>query len=176
MITIQKVETLSDADYDTLYDASAPYLESGSYPWEFQPIMNTPERRKTRFRELLDAALNQAPKGGVVVWGVYIDDEIHMFNVSYKEEDTYVWALSLLKPDSNGSRAYLYSEEFSQARTDFWKELGLTRWIVECCGQGTPIYEYQQQAKTSGSIQEDVVESPKVVAGVTLARFEYTLN
>lgn len=176
MIVIEQLQSIDDDTFDALYEASSPHLDAGSYPWELQTGVDTYEQKKARFKVILDSALNNPFKESVIVWGTYKDGRLVMLNVSYKEEDTYVWILSLVAPDDAGSRAFLYSTEYAEARTSFWKSLGLTRWIVECCGPGTPIYLYQQKAHSTGAIEENVIESSKFVAGVEFTRFEYTIN
>lgn len=123
MITIEEVTSVDMPEFEQLFQASLPAIDGGSYHW---PVMGNPETYEDKLAAFKDYAngLLSAPNGRGLLWrvdGVPVHYAVGFFNI---DDPTYLtWAVGLYGPDGNGSRAWLYSDEYITKSKEFLRDV-----------------------------------------------------
>ena len=122
MITIEPVYSAEMPEFEQLFQASLPAIDGGSYHW---PVMGNPETYEDKlagFKEYADGFL-RAQNGRALLWrvdGVPVHFAVGFFNIN---DPTYItWAIGLYGPDGNGSRGWLYSDEYITKSKEFLRD------------------------------------------------------
>ncbi len=158
MITFTTVTSIDDAEFDTLFTASLPALNNGSYPWHLFGSMTDTQKRdhiKANYERMLTEGF---------VWRVADDDGVLLLNAGVKTGTTAKWVLGLVKPDANGSKAYLYGEDYRNARNAYWTEIGITSWTLETAGANTPVHAHALARQQADAIGATLTESTDEIA------------
>lgn len=148
MIIFETVTTINDNEFDDLFAASLPSLNAGSYPWYLYGDVNTDSEKKALIRSGFERMRTEG-----FLWRVADDDGVLLLNAGVKTGTSVNWVLGLVKSDANGSKAYLYSEDYRNARNAYWTEIGITSWTLETAGSNTPVHAHllaRQQADAIG--------------------------
>lgn len=160
MITFQTVTTINDDEFDALFAASLSSLNAGSYPWHLYGDL-TDTQKKEHIRAGYDRMLTEG-----FLWRVADDDGVLLLNAGVKDGTTAKWVLGLVKPDANGSKAYLYGEDYRNARNAYWAEIGITSWTLELAGTNTPVHTHALNRQQADAIGKPLTEDTQEVAPV----------
>ena len=144
MIIFNVVTSFTDDVFNTLYEGSSAHLDSGTYPWRLNPHITTEEQKKQH----LKALFNQAP----IMFTVYEDEQPLMLSAGKITDGVFKWYLALLGPDINGSKSWLYRDDYLQALSSFWSTQNITAWYAETLGPGTSVHDYLINARNAGMI------------------------
>lgn len=144
MIIFSVVTSFTDDIFDTLYAGCSEDLSAGSYPWHLYTSVTTDEQKKEHLKD----SFNRAP----FMFTVYEDDHPLMLNAGTISDGVFKWYLGLIGPDASGSKAWLYRNDYSQARNSFWPTQGITAWHVETLGSGTAMHDHIVKARNVGTI------------------------
>lgn len=137
MITFETATSIDDTEFNTLFDASLAVLDAGAYPWHLFTEVNTVEQKKLHIRSAYDRLLTEG-----FIWRVYDDNGVLLLNAGIKAGNRATFLLSLIKPNAEGTKSYLYTDEFNNARNTYWTEIGITGWTIETAGKDTPIHKH----------------------------------
>ena len=160
MITFATVTTIDDSEFDDLFAASLPSLNAGSYPWELYGNL-TDAQKKEHIRAGFDRMLTEG-----FLWRVSDDDGALLLNAGVKTGTTAKWVLGLVKPDANNSKAYLYGEDYRNARDAYWATIGITSWTLELAGANTPVHTHLLNRQQADAIGKLLTEDTQEVAPV----------
>lgn len=158
MITFSTVTSIDDTEFDALFWASLPELDAGSYPWHLYGTLTDLEKKdhiRAGFSNVLDDGF---------VWRVSDDDGVLMLNAGLQDGTTAKWVMGLVKPNAAGSKAYLYSEDYRNARNAYWAEIGITSWTLETAGANTPVHSHLLSRQTANAIGTTLTENSREVA------------
>lgn len=155
MITFATVTTIDDIEFDSLFWASLPELDAGSYPWHLYGTLTDLEKR-----DHIRAAFDRLLIDGFV-WRVSDDDGILMLNAGVQEGATAKWLLGLVKENAAASKAYLYSEDYRNARNAYWAQIGITSWTLETAGANTPVHTHLLNRNAANAIGKTLTETTR---------------
>ena len=161
MITFETVTNIDDTEFQSLFDDSVAYLDAGAYPWSLFPNVTT----NTQKRDHLRAAFNDLLTNGIV-WRVYDDDGVLLLNAGIKTGNTLSWLLGLVKADANGSKAYLYGDDYRNARDAYWTNIGITSWTLETAGENTPIHNHLKSRVTANKLGKSLTANERTLSPV----------
>ena len=153
MITFETVTTIDDTEFDILFDASLAVLDAGAYAWHLFPDVDTVEQKKAHIRSAYNRLLTEG-----FVWRVYDDDGVLLLNAGTKTGNRATFLLGLVKPNAAGTKSYLYTDEFNNARNAYWTEIGITGWTIETTGKNTPIHNHFSNRSSVSKLGADMVE------------------
>ena len=154
MITFSTVTSIDDTEFDDLFAASLTDLDRGSYAWHLFPQIMTTDDKKSHMRSAYDRLLKDG-----IVWRVADSDGVLLLNAGEQTGDTISWLLGLVKPNASGSKSYLYSEEYRNARDAYWSEIGISSWTLETTGANTPVHNHFLSRQTANAIGTTLTEN-----------------
>lgn len=149
MILFETISSIDDAVFNQLFEDSAEDMDAGSYPWHLFPSVVTFDEKRGFIRAAYERLLADG-----VVWQVTIDELPCVLGAGVQEGTIIRWLLGLLGPNTAGSKSYLYTQEYIDARNAFWDDLGITGWTLETAGPGTAIdlhFKNRQATNTVGA-------------------------
>ena len=147
MSTVATVTSSDEAEFNKWFWASLPSLDEGSYPGLLYGTLTDIEKRD-HIRASYDRLLSDG-----FLWRVFDDDGVLMLNGGIQNGATVSWLVGLVGPNSAGSKSYIYTEDYRNARNAFWTSIGITSWTLETAGPNTPIHQHllnRQQANAIG--------------------------
>lgn len=156
MIILETVSTIDDAMFDKLFGHSIEDMDAGSYPWHLFPSVETFAQK----RDFIRAAYERLLVDGIV-WQMFVDDTPCMLNAGVKEGSIIKWLLGLVGPDASGSKSYLYSQDWVDARSVFWDQVGVTGWTLETAGVGTPVDIHLKNRQASNTVGATMTSKEK---------------
>ena len=172
MITIEEVTAVPD-DFDALFDASLPYMEGGTFDWSFLGNPETDEDKReamrAKFQEIMDT-----PQTKGVLWR----KDGHAIHLAVGSMDAWepgyiTWILALYGPDADGSKAWLYSEDYiTQCRDYFRDEWGVKGYMVNCFND-TTIMAYHLNKPNAGLYYEVTAETFAEDPNLALIKYRY---
>src|SRR6516225_6320559 len=119
MIEVGSFHSLDEIPFDTLYAASLPKLEAGTFVWPDH--VQTGDARKAfvaeRFRDILSL-----PTG----LGVWVTGPDRFVIIGFGDGTAFHMVIALIAPDEKGSRAYAYDPDVIAAYVNFFKGQGYT--------------------------------------------------
>lgn len=133
-LTFQQVTSLGDFDFSTLFDASFPGFDN-NFPWHltFGGITPAYEQKKEFYFNQLIQGLNgishlKKDDEHLLMFKVTLDGKDVMFKGGYIENDgiTHRGHWFLTDTDIDGSRKWMYTEEFDAAQRNFYAQFGIT--------------------------------------------------
>lgn len=157
MITFETVTSIDDAEFNELFWASLPSLDSGSYPWHLYGTLTDLEKR-----DHMRGNFNRVMADGFA-WRVSDGDGVLMLNAGEQEGATAKWMVGLVKPDASGSKSYLYGEDYRNARNAYWTAIGITSWTLETAGANTPVHTHLLSRQTADAIGTTLTENSREV-------------
>jgi len=157
MITFETVTSINDAEFNELFWASLPSLDSGTYPWHLYGTLTDLEKRD-HIRAIYDRLLTEG-----FVWTVSDDDGVLMLNAGVQDGAEATWLLCLLKPNAAGSKSYLYATDYQNARSSFWASLGVTSWTIEIAGTDNAVNRHMASQNEAGTVGGTMTETARVL-------------
>ena len=121
MTTYTRISSMSDIDFDTLFAASLPAMDAGTYPWP-EGVADEAAKKSmfaAHAQNLLDAPAGFCMKGerdGVCVVAIF----------GVLSSGVYSNAVGLLRSDATGSRAFIHDPEYVSSYYTFLREAGAT--------------------------------------------------
>lgn len=124
MIALNQFFSLSEIDFDTLFDASFPNMETGMYVW---PDAQMSYEDKKQFmqnlcQEILDVDTS-------FCFTVAEDDRVLMALFGNIYNGKYFNAIGLMQDDVNGSRAYIRTLKIDELFAPFLAPHGVNEFI-----------------------------------------------
>lgn len=142
MITVELLSEINEHDFERLFLASLPAMESGTLPWEFVGQPETQEQKLEAVR-LRFAQRCGMPSCRVVLWRKD-GFAVHMSagGINQKSPTELIWSFGVYGPDADGSRSWLFSTEYLEAsRTFLNTTLGLTGYAISAVTDSS-LYHY----------------------------------
>lgn len=142
MYTMQEITLFEDIpteEFDSLFSSSLPYMELGTYSWNFIDNPTTNEEKKealkNRFIEMFENNSNQkcviCRKNGVAI-------QLFLGAINSNDSDYVTWTVALYGPDGNGSKSWLYDLDYIQACKDhFVNTYGVKGYKISCMNTGS---------------------------------------
>lgn len=152
-ISWTEITSFTDAEYDAVYDACAAELEAGGFP--FAPIEGmtgstlTSDKKKEIVKDCYNRYITDSDK---FVWKVHDGDELLLLNAGFIEGTTVIWDLGLVASDSNGSKAYLHSSDFTNARNTFVSGKSCTAIAMRVVDNRSSILNHAQSKNSSNKM------------------------
>jgi hypothetical protein len=112
--------SLDEIPFDELFEASLPKMDAGTYKW-FVPGLETEDKR-LQIQNFVENILSQE---NTFNSKVTIDDRVVVAIFGIRRGDDVYANLSLVRPDINGSRSFIYREDIRADRSNFLKEHGI---------------------------------------------------
>ena len=137
-IQFQQVLSLSEFNFDVLFDASFPGFDK-NFPWNltFNGITPTHQQKKDFYLSQLNLGISdnlplKKENEQLLMFKVTLDGKEVMFKGGYTENDgiTHRGHWFLTDTDVAGSRKWMYTEEFDTAQRDFYAQFGITHYKV----------------------------------------------
>lgn len=170
MITFETVTSINDAEFNELFWASSSYMDRSNYPYWIHGLRD-PEDRKQHVRAEFDQYLTDG-----VVWRVSDGDLVLGLSAGELANNQLTWYQSLVGPNADGSRSYLYDDTYIAARNALFTSLGITSWVVEITGQDNSMHEYYKQLRTEGKLgSSDTEEITDAGSGLSIVRITVTV-
>jgi hypothetical protein len=153
MINFTVITSFTDELFEFLYDGCSEEMDAGSYPWHLFPVTTREEKIQH-----LKTAFNAAP------FKFTVDEDGHflMLNAGVITDGVFTWRLGLIGPDLTGSKSWLYRDDYSTARNNFWPANNITAFRIETLGKGTSMHDHVISIKTQknppgvfSSVEED---------------------
>ena len=159
MISFETLTSIDEGEFDRLFFASLRYLDGGSYPfWVCGQLIDT--QKRDHYRE---AYLRMLQHSDGAVWRVSDESGALMLNAGMKNGSALNWCCSLIGVNTAGSRSYLYSDEYRNARDAYWQEIGVTTWTLETAGPNTPVHQHVKRRITSNTLGGSAVETVRPI-------------
>ena len=115
--TIEKLNTFNESVFNQLYDSSIDIMNSGSYDWGGTTVSLTAEEKKEAVKENVIWYIEHPQS---MCYTYRIDSLYLALQASYMvSADTRAGSLSFFGPNAAGSKSYLYTDEFREARKQF---------------------------------------------------------
>lgn len=133
-LAFEQVTSISDFNFDVLFDASFPGFDK-NFPWHltFNGITPTHQQKKDFYlsqltRGILDDSPLKKENEQLLMFKVTLDGKEVMFKGGYIENDgiTHRGHWFLTDTDADGSRKWMYTEEFDTAQRNFYAQFGIT--------------------------------------------------
>jgi hypothetical protein len=135
-IQFQQVSSLAEFNFDVLFDASFPGFDK-NFPWHltFGGITPTHQQKKDFYLTQLTLGISdnlplKKENEQLLMFKVTLDGKEVMFKGGYIENDgiTHRGHWFLTDTDLDGSRKWMYTEEFDTAQRDFYAQSGITHY------------------------------------------------
>jgi|TARA_R110002033_G_C3862209_1_gene236569 hypothetical protein len=130
---VELIQTLSNSDYDILFEASYPYLKENTKDWDIPSEGNTPdtvwtkEEVKADFKQSIDSHMNTD------YYNILIRDsvtnEVRAFHQGPVDDGTLHSHNGLFAFDSEGSRSWVHQFSNSEWATALYAPLGILRQV-----------------------------------------------
>ena len=118
--TREIITTIDDGEFDTVFSSSFHALdEQKAYPFHLFPFASY-EEKKNFFRERYNQALSEKS-----VWRTTDENGILELYTGYIEAGFQHIELWLTAPNSEGTKSYLYTDDFINSRTVHWNSMGV---------------------------------------------------
>lgn len=154
-VTFEKINTLSDVDFNALCDASFPDIDINFFN-KVPKEMSDEEKKQYYFDQCDFAANGLSPlqKEGESFFGfkIVVDGVDRVLNAGFLEADgtTYRGHWYLTSP-IDGSRSFIYSAETAAVRQAFFQSEGITHYKAPTF-TGSLMYQALQRNNTSNVI------------------------
>lgn len=125
MIECQPFADLSEIPYAELLDASLPKMDAGTYDWSIIDATTAEEKRAFITNHL--TGILDHPEA--FACAVSIDSEVLLAVFGTRSAADLIAALSLGRPDSTGSRAYIWRQDVRRALFECLEASGFRRMI-----------------------------------------------
>lgn len=169
MISFQTVTTIDDEEFNSLYRDSSYYMDRSNYPYWIHGLRD-PEERRSHIRAEFDRWLSDG-----VVWRVSDGDLAIGLSGGEISNSMLMWYQSLVGPNAEGSRSYLYDDSYIAARNALLTSLGVDGWVVEITGEGNSMHEYYKRLNEQGKLGSNVSEEiTDVGSGLKIVRITVT--
>jgi len=151
MITLNTTETINQAEFDKVYADSISAMENksnGTWPWEGFLTINTPEEKKQYIQKVFN-------KKGPNDLLIEIRDDsllLALFLGQWIGEELVITAV-LVSPDSTGTKAWTYSEEYANARNAFWDSIDIDGWTHRSSGEHSATHKYLLKCNEIGTLK-----------------------
>ena len=166
----QTFSSIDDTEFTTIFQDSLAVLDAGSYPWHLFPLVISQDDKKAHIREAYNQHLTES-----FVWEVReANGKLLMLNVGTIEGDTVRWFLSLISPNTAGTKSYLYSPEYSAVRNSFWASHGVSTFTMESFG--TTIGQHVASRVSSGTMYGTSAEAARDLTAVELTDVSVTMT
>jgi len=173
MITIEEITSVSGSEFDSLFSASLPYMEGGTYDWSFlgNPATDDEKREAVRakFQEIIDT-----PETKGVLWR----KDGHAIHIAVGSMDAWepgyiTWIMAIYGPDAGGSKSWLHSENYiTQCRDYFRDNWGVQGYMISCLNNSS-IMNYHMNKPNAGTYYEVTVDSVDTDDNVALIKYRY---
>lgn len=154
MIRLNTVTNLDRTEFNTLFADSVEQDDiTGAFPWESYKLSNATFSEKRKFMHVLFTLSNrqiiEIREDNLLIglllanWEDARGDESLELSVS----------VNLIGPDSNDSKEWIFSEEFADARNDYWDRIGVNGWTQRTQGEGSAGYNYILRAEELNTLK-----------------------
>ncbi len=125
MITATKITSLSDIDFDVLFDATLPVLDAEENYWPVDVISY--DDKKNHIIKMFNFT-NSTPNP--CCFKMDADGRTVTISFGYINDRQHHILVGLLRDDANGSRSYIYDAGWAQALKDIAIEHGATSGLM----------------------------------------------
>lgn len=184
MYTMEEItiETFGNSEFDHLFSCSLPYMDEGTFSWDFVGNPTTDDEKRealrARFQKDLEMA-NEHPetcrmkcvlckKDGVAI-------QLFLGAINSRDDDYVTWTVALYSPDGNGSKSWLYDLDYIQACKDhFVNTYGVKGYKISCMNTGS-LKEYHLNKPNADDLYNVAIDKVYTTAsGVELVTIFYT--
>lgn len=173
MITIEEITSVAGSEFDSLFAATLPYMEGGTFDWAFLGSPSTDDAKReavrARFQEIIDM-----PNTRGVLWRKD-GHAIHIAagSINAGDDDYITWVMAVYGPDAGGSKSWLHSEDYiTQCRDYFRTNWGVLGYKISCINNSS-IMTYHLNKPNAGAYYEVTVDSVDTDDNVALIRYRY---
>lgn len=176
----EEIQDINQEDFSRLFTASLPAMDAGSYRWDMFPSITTNEQKENHIKTLFENCLED-PTG--IVFQVRQDDRALQYNCGTLIDNHLVWSLGLMGTDINGSKSYLYNDDYHTAEATFFSVMNITSWEIQVSSRDSSILKHTTKIfdiyDKVGPIEEtDTVISDEInISEIDLSKTQrYDLN
>lgn len=180
MYVFERINQVEEEAFNRLFDTSLPAMDAGSYQWNLFPHITTVEEKRNHIRANFEAYAND-PNG--IVFQVRQDDRVLQYNCGTLINNHLTWVLGLVGTDINGSKSFMYAEDYHDAEAQFWTDTNIQSWEMQTAGKGTSMHEhvmkiFDKYDKTGPAEQSNTsIDNAIVIDEVDLTKGQrYDLN
>ena len=149
---LSSTNDINDAEFDRAYADSVSSLDGGAYPWNLHPSITSAEDKKAHIRSQFDALIENSHGG---VFDIRIDGHLVFYGGTYQQGTTLYVTMCLVGRDVSGSKSFVHSDEWSDARNAYWDTMGIDSWTWMTTGGDTPIVRHARN-RLESAIKADV--------------------
>lgn len=139
MFVFERITEIDEAVFNRLFDDSLPAMDAGSYKWDLFPHITTEQQKRDHIRDNFISIPSQ-PNG--ILFQVKQDDRVLQYNCGTLKDGHLVWILGLIGKDINGSKSFMYAEDYHDAEALFWTQNNITSWEMQTAGEGTSMHDH----------------------------------
>lgn len=129
----ERIQALSDIDFDTLARSSLPFLDPNAYPWDGHEETDADrvETIRKRVTKIYENPNNAAQGGENFLFIQKHRDVVMGVNVGVVYGDLYFDYSGFYGPNADGSRSWWADIAFWDAGAEFFRGLGIKDWISQ---------------------------------------------
>jgi hypothetical protein len=135
----EEIKDINQEDFSRLFADSLPAMDAGNYKWDMFPSITTNEQKENHIQTLFENFLED-PTG--IVFQVRQDDRALQYNCGTLVDNHLVWSLGLMGTDVNGSKSYLYNDDYHTAEAIFFSAMDITSWEIQVSGRDSSILKH----------------------------------
>lgn len=139
MYIFERITEIDEVVFNRLFDDSLPAMNAGSYKWDLFPTITTEQQKRDHIRDNFISIPNQS---NGILFQVRQDDRVLQYNCGTLENGHLIWILGLVGRDINGSKSFMYADDYHDAEALFWTENNITSWEMQTAGEGTSMHNH----------------------------------
>lgn len=170
------VSILDGEEFDTLFSSSLPYLDGGTFDWVMAGSPETPEEKREALRTMCKNLVEQTNVNSKCTIGRKDGHPIHITvgAINTNTSDYVSWIYATYGEDANGSKAWLYDEDYIQACKDCFTQWDVIGYRVNFVHNGS-LMNYHSSKPWAARFYDVITEDPYTTDnGVTLATMQFT--
>jgi hypothetical protein len=127
----ERIQALSDIDFDALARSSLPFLEPNAYPWEGHEVTDDDrvETLRKRVLKVYENPIRKKRGGENFLFIQKHRGEVMGVNVGYIFGNTYMDVYGYYGPNADGSRSWWADIDFWDTGAEFFRSLGIENWF-----------------------------------------------
>lgn len=135
----EEIKDINQEDFSRLFAASLPAMDAGSYNWDLFSNLITNEQKENHIQTLFANCLED-PTG--IVFQVRQDNRVLQYNCGTIVDNHLVWSLGLIGTDINGSKSYLYNDDYHTVEAGFFTIMGITSWEIQSFSKDSSMLQH----------------------------------
>jgi len=135
----EEIQDINQEDFSRIFATSLPAMDAGSYRWDLFTDVITNEQKEKHIQTLFENCLED-PTG--IVFQTRQDDRVLQYNCGTLVDNHLVWNIGLIGTDINGSKSYLYNDDYHTVEAAFFSTMNIKSWKMFTFSADSPILKH----------------------------------